>query len=470
MTIANRNGAPMWALGYLRALGYRPSTPMDRHVSEWWQWYTSRGKFYEPADCKVGAERHMSVHPARKVCDEWASLTVDEHVAVSSPDGALNGWLAERMGDVLAGSADLVSRAFALGTGAWVLDFSGLADEGYDSHPAATARVRSYDAGFIMPLVSDGQESVSCAFARRVEVGGREYDQLQVHEPVGGIYHIRTWLFAPGRYGEPVRAEGVVPDLCTNSYLRTYALVRPNVANTYEDDCPLGVSVFDDGIDALKAVDEAFDLLYWSLRLGKPRVFADEQAMVYDDRTGAVMSESVLDERLLHLMRGGVGQYLPLTVYTPDLRVEDCVRAINAALSILSFECGFGAGYFSFDRHQGLKTATEVVADNSQLMRHLRKHEALLGESLSGIARGAYAAELGLRGGAVVPAADVPGVEVVWDDSAVEDTKAARDLMKDDIARGLCPAWMYPMRYYGMSEEDARAFVDGVPGQEPEEY
>ena len=58
----------------------------------------------------------------------------------------------------------------------------------------------------------------------------------------------------------------------------------------------------------------------------------------------------------------------------------------------------------------------------------------------------------------------------MWDDSAVEDTKAARDLMKDDIARGLCPAWMYPMRYYGMSEEDARAFVDGVPGQEPEEY
>ena len=41
----------------------------------------------------------------------------------------------------------------------------------------------------------------------------------------------------------------------------------------------------------------------------------------------------------------------------------------------------------------------------------------------------------------------------------VEDTEAERAMMKDDIARGLCPAHLYPMRFYGMDEAEARALV-----------
>jgi hypothetical protein len=40
--------------------------------------------------------------------------------------------------------------------------------------------------------------------------------------------------------------------------------------------------------------------------------------------------------------------------------------------------------------------------------------------------------------------------------------------MKDDISRGLCPAYLYPMRYYGMDEDAARALV-GAQQVVPEE-
>ena len=62
----------------------------------------------------------------------------------------------------------------------------------------------------------------------------------------------------------------------------------------------------------------------------------------------------------------------------------------------------------------------------------------------------------------------VPDVKVTWDDSIVEDTATERALMKDDISRGLAPAWLYPVRYYGMSEDDARALV-GSQQAVPEE-
>ena len=37
-------------------------------------------------------------------------------------------------------------------------------------------------------------------------------------------------------------------------------------------------------------------------------------------------------------------------------------------------------------------------------------------------------------------------------------------MMKDDIARGLCPKWKYLVKYQGMSEEDAKAFTGETSG------
>ena len=51
------------------------------------------------------------------------------------------------------------------------------------------------------------------------------------------------------------------------------------------------------------------------------------------------------------------------------------------ALALLSAKCGFGPNYFSYSRQQGLRTATEVSSDNSQLFRTVRKHEQVVGET-----------------------------------------------------------------------------------------
>ena len=135
---------------------------------------------------------------------------------------------------------------------------------------------------------------------------------------------------------------------------------------------------------------------------------------------------------------------------------------MNAALSLLTVKCGFGPNSFSFTRQGGLKTAREVVSDNSVLYRNLRKHEGKVGEALRRLFAGAYAAECGVRTGSAPTGVSV---DVTWDDSVVEDADAERETMKDDVARGLCPRWRYVAKYYGMSEDEAREFTGEAKGE-----
>lgn len=79
-----------------------------------------------------------------------------------------------------------------------------------------------------------------------------------------------------------------------------------------------------------------------------------------------------------------------------------------------------------------------------------------MGAALRRLMMGAYSAERSLRG---LPVAEGASVTVTWDDSVVEDADAERETMKDDVARGLCPRWRYVMKYYDLSEAEAREFT-----------
>ena len=63
------------------------------------------------------------------------------------------------------------------------------------------------------------------------------------------------------------------------------------------------------------------------------------------------------------------------------------------ALQTLGDLCGFGINYFDLENVGYVKTATEVSADNSALMRNIRRHERALEGAIVGICRALLAAE-----------------------------------------------------------------------------
>ena len=61
-----------------------------------------------------------------------------------------------------------------------------------------------------------------------------------------------------------------------------------------------------------------------------------------------------------------------------ELRVEEHVSAINAFLNILCLQIGLSFGTFSFDLKGGLKTATEVISENSKTYKTVKNFQNMV--------------------------------------------------------------------------------------------
>ena len=123
--------------------------------------------------------------------------------------------------------------------------------------------------------------------------------------------------------------------------------------------------------------------------------------------------------------------------YNPELRVEENSEGIQIQLSLLCASCGLGNNYFSF-RHNEIKTATEVISENSVLYRAIKKHEILLGHQIENLFR----AILKIGG---FPEAKV---SIVFDDSVIEDRRSLREQDRQDVALGIMTKEEYRLKYY----------------------
>ncbi len=113
---------------YLRDLGYvLPLDPMDEHIRVWDDWLAARGTFYDYRDTDGFGHTYevhrRSLHPASRVCAEWASLLLNDKTTVVCENQQCTDWLAgffARTGFMATAQAT-IARAFGLGTGAWAV-------------------------------------------------------------------------------------------------------------------------------------------------------------------------------------------------------------------------------------------------------------------------------------------------------------------------------------------------------------
>lgn len=138
--------------------------------------------------------------------------------------------------------------------------------------------------------------------------------------------------------------------------------------------------------------------------------------------------------------------------FAPTLRTEAQARAFRVALQTLGDLCGFGINYFDLENVGYVKTATEASADNSALMRNIRRHEHALEGAIAGICRALMAAERRLS----VELPDEGLVRVTFDDSIITDTTAEKRQDMDEVAAGLLEPWEYRAKWRGEDEATAR--------------
>ena len=380
-------------------------------------------------------------------------------------------WLAAWMARTgfLASAQECVVRAFGLGTGAFALWVNAGSGE---------VRVRRYDARMVVPLTWDEEGVTECAFVTRAFWRGRAVDQVQLHlrgaadvffspgESIGGAaeagssrltdgegegtYRIVTACF--DRDGNRVEPEGVCPVYETGSVWPTFSLVKPAIDNTRVDMSPYGQSVFAEAVDAIQAVDLCYDAMMSEIDNGKMRVFLSD-VMFDTERDGKGGRVSIpFGKADCTVFRKVMSTEDTIHEFAPQLRTEDQARAFRVALQTLGDLCGFGIDYFDLDKAGYVRTATEVSADNSALMRNIRRHEHALEGAIASICRALLAVERHL--GVGLP--DEGLVRVAFDDSIITDTTAEKRQDMDEVAAGLMERWEYRAKWYGEDEATAR--------------
>ena len=228
-------------------------------------------------------------------------------------------------------------------------------------------------------------------------------------------YVIKTVCFDED--GNEIEVEGVCAEYDTGCPFPTFSLVKPAIENTRVDMSPYGQSIFADAIDAVQAVDLAFDAMINEVDVSKMRVFLSD--VLFDkERDGKKRVSIPFGKQDCTVFRKVMSTEDTIQEFAPALRTASQVEALRIALQMLGDLCGFGITYFDFDSTGYVKTATEVSSDNSALMRNIARHEHGLEQSIAGISR----ALLHIARGFGIDLPHEGAIRVTFDDSIIVDT------------------------------------------------
>lgn len=435
---------------FIEDMGYAvPNDLMKPYIDDWMRLYRAEGTFWDYED--VDGHNRYSMHrrttrPFKRVCVEWSSLILGDSTEIGTDDEGCNEWLAQalpRMGFIRTGQA-LIQRTFAAGTGCWAVWF----DDG-----TGKVMVRRYTAEMIVPLSWDDDGITEVALCSRVSVRGAQYDQVQLHLLGGDGYRITNVWF--DKNGERVSVEGALETFDTHSTVPWFAVIKPAIDNDLVDMSPFGVSVYKDAVDALQSVDMAYDALMTEVDVGKLRLFVSDLMfeVAGSDEEGNPIRAIPFGKSDAQIYRqADMGNDKPIYEFAPTLRTDSQSKVYRIALQTMGDLCGFGLGYFDLDETGGLKTATEVSADNSQLMRNLKNHENIVQRAVEDIVRALIQAANRVGAGLREPET----VTMRFDDSIITDTAAEKAQDLSEVNAGIMQRWEYRVKWYGEDEATAR--------------
>jgi A118 family predicted phage portal protein len=321
-------------------------------------------------------------------------------------------------------------------------------------------------ADCFIPLSWDNSGIHEGVFVSVIRRQNKKYTHLEWHVWEGAEYVIRNELYESSGedLGVRVPLDTLFPNLeeevrIQNLKRPLFVYIKPNTANNIDPTIPLGISIYANALDTLKSLDIAFDSFQREFRLGRKRILVPASAIktVIDPQTGQMHRYFDANDEVYEAfnLEQDSNEIKDISV---DLRIEEHINAINAMLNLLAMQIGFSAGSFTFDG-QGVKTATEVVSENSKTFRTKQSHEiiieAAIQELVDVIGQVAELYEF-----FSVP--DEYKVTVTFDDSVAQDKNADAQYWINLVNNRMAPRKLAIQKVLGVTEEEAAAMLEEI--------
>ena len=242
-----------------------------------------------------------------------------------------------------------------------------------------------------------------------------------------------------------------------------FAYYRTAIANNIDDNSPLGVSIYANALATLHALDVCYDSFMREFVLGKKRIIVPASAIrtIVNQETGKISRYFDANDEVYEAMATGDTEELKIHDNSVELRIEEHISAINAFLSTLCLQLGFSAGTFTFDQHQGLKTATEVISENSKTYKTIKSHQtqikAAIERIIHGIINVAQIYDIEFDGQKISSlVSNGYEVKVNFDDSILQDRQTNINEGILLLNNGLMSKVTYMTKVLGMTEDEAK--------------
>ena len=409
----------------------------------------------------------------KKVCEDWASVLLNEKTEIVVNDNNSNKFLHEILqdNDFWQLGNSLIEKAFYSGTGAFVLKLDNITmqGEGIKKSPDAKIRIEYLTALSIIPLSINRGKITEVAYASEVLLRGKKYIYLETHELENGNYKITNRYFSvnEGQLKEEKLPDGILPAINTGIDISLFSIFSPNIVNTFSNSNGLGLSVYAHAIDNLMGVDLAFNNFCRDFRLGGKKVFYSDSLIRVDQNGNKITPDDMMQQ--LFTVMGELplhedGKNSLMTEYNPDLRVQDNKDGVQAQLDYLSFKCGFGTKHYQFNGGT-IVTATQYSGDKQELVQNASKHYIVIEKALQQLAKAILWAGKEILGQQVNPDAEVT---VNFEDSYIIDKESERLRDLQEIRDGIMQKWEYRVKWYGEDEETSKQMV--ASGMTDDEY
>ena len=230
---------------------------------------------------------------------------------------------------------------------------------------------------------------------------------------------------------------------------------RVPLANSKDQDSPLGVSVYSRAIELIKEADKRYSQISWEFESKETAIHVGESALKYNKDTDKFEYPDGKDRlyRALEFDNGAVDKPF-LEVFSPDIRDSALFNGFNQQLRRIEFACNLAYGTLS-DPNNEAKTAEEIKTSKQRSYSFVSDCQKALQSALEDYID---AMDLWCTIYDLVPQGNYKA-SFVWDDSLVVDTEKERSTDRSDVAMGAMQLWEYRMKWYGETEEQAKAAV-----------
>lgn len=371
-----------------------------RQIEVWRSWYNSnvrkfhKYKVYRGNGTSVNCTRY-ALGMAKKVCEDMADLLLNEKVTITVSDQTTDSFVKkvlesntwEELGN------EYQEWKSALGTVAYVVYIKDATVDEAGNMTGGSVGINYVEAANIYPTSWQNKVITECIFTFPKTYKRKRYIHFQYHriEDVPGDrrkqYVIENAVventtgagreLTPKEWEEIPAFSGLAERIETGSDQPLFIIDRLNMVNNADEDTtnPMGVALFANGIDVIRKLDLEYDSYANEFSLGRKRIFVAPEFLTTQGGDAVFDPQDTVFYELPEDYFKDTKE--AMHEVNMELRIEEHSRAINDDLNWLSFKCGFGTDRYRFEGGQ-VKTATEVISENSDMYRSLTKHELVL--------------------------------------------------------------------------------------------